>query len=193
MLMGGTSQTSNENQVGPSSNGANPNTNMPPPLSPTSAGKLGHSDNTLVPSSFAMMESRNPVAVKPVTSQMSSATGMEELLTGDVENDDAKKLFADFVRAHYASDSLHFYDAVAEYEQLTTAKLRKKKGEAIMKKFIVDGAAEAIDLPSELRQSLLATHKSGSFASDTFARAKQISFDLLKSNFYHKFKNTQDF
>ena len=128
-------------------------------------------------------EATNPV-MRAQLSQFGSAEFMMEILHG--EDDVNKVKFADFVRARFASDSLNFYDAALEYEKLPTKALRSK-GEAIMKRFVIDGAPEAIDLPHKVRAGLIEAYEQHKYTTSTFEEAKRLSFELLKSNFFHKF------
>jgi len=158
---------------------------MNQPQSPTMVSR-DHNDK------FAMVfESVNPIAVKPLLSQYGSADGMEEILDGD-SNEENRKKFADFVRSHYASDSLHFYDAVVEFEKLLDAQSRKSKGVTIMKTFILNDASEPIDLPYEMRAALIKTYETQAYDAKTFQAAKKMSFELLKSNFYYRFTASLD-
>lgn len=126
----------------------------------------------------------NPIAIKPQVSQYGSADGMEEILHG--ESEENRKKFADFVRSKYASNTLHFYDDIVAYQKLSSKKEMKRKGTEIIKKFILD-SPEAIDVPSEMKEDLLKLQSSGNFQSNSFDGPKRIAFDLLKSNFYHRF------
>jgi hypothetical protein len=155
-------------------------------------GVVSNTKNQVAPSdalvtSAVTFESRNPMMMKAQLSQYGSADGMEEILHG--EDDTHKAKFADFVRARFASDSLNFYDAVLDYEKASSKGLRSK-GDAIMKRFIVENAPEAIDLPHDIRQGLLSSYRQHHYNSQTFAESKKIAFELLKSNFYHKFAET---
>ena len=180
MMIGGTSQTSNQDPTSPSSH----------PNSPANAasGKVAASEQALL-SSLVTFESYNPLQkVKSAASQVESIDGMEDLLNGNSQEN--KKRFADFLSTRFASDSLNFYDAVTEYENSAKPSW-KTKGPLIIGRFVADDSPEAMDFPHQIKEALVAVAQNGDYRQDTFAASKKIAFDLLKSNFYHKFTSLE--
>jgi len=174
-MVGATSQTSNDRTN---------NSSVAPGGNNMMSNKVMASEQ-LVPSMTATgnFETHNPIHLKQ-TSQVCSTDGMEDLLSSD--NAINRKKFADFVRAKFAGNSLAFYDAITEYEQCEPKK-RKVRGDAIIRKFVVDASPDAIDFPSEMKDKLLLAQSSGQYTATTFTAAKTLTFELLKYNFYHKF------
>jgi hypothetical protein len=92
--------------------------------------------------------------------------------------------FRTYLKEMHADESLLFYESVELYTKIDDPKWSKTAASDIIKKFIHPGGVYEINIPSEIREQLLAAKK---FNKQTFDEAKGEVYRLLKANFFATF------
>lgn len=153
----------------------------------------------IVPSSMAPMSSsfqgnapgRKPKKHQPsdASSFLSEGTLLEELIDS---NHPYHKKFSQFVKARFAENEMGLFEQLSKYRYLKAPKDLQKLGSVIIKDYIVENAPKQVDLPYEMRESVLASVKDGSYLPKTFEQIRrQLRFDLT-GNFASAFERQME-
>jgi hypothetical protein len=119
------------------------------------------------------------------SSVVSESTQMEELLSPDHP---ANKAFLDYVKSRFATSELELLEQLLLYKHSKTLKERKKLGNAIMKKFIMDGSPQQVDIPDGIKKILVSTAAKGMFVEGTFDAVRGPLVFEIKGNFFAPFE-----
>lgn len=115
---------------------------------------------------------------------------MEEILKD--ETGELRDRFTEFIRSKYATESMVLYDACVRFQAASNsgAENLNKLGREIVKAHVADDAPSSVDMPDNMRKKLLAMYSQNDFPPTAMNQTKNMTFDLLKANFYQKFVKT---
>jgi len=115
----------------------------------------------------------------------SETTQMEELLSPQNPAHDA---FIKFVKDRFASSELELLEQCIMYKKAISSKERKKIGNGIIKKFIIDGAPNQVDIPDGTKKILLSTAAKNMYVEQTFDSIRGPLVFEIKGNFFSSFE-----
>jgi len=103
------------------------------------------------------------------------------------------KLFSKFVESEYVSENIHFFEACKRYAKIKDKNTLVAEAKTMIQKFIEINAAEQVNIPSTMREELVATVRSGNVTASTFVSPMNEIIKLMSSNSLNRFKNSELF
>ena len=104
--------------------------------------------------------------------------------------------FGEQLALEFSDENLAFWQAVTEYKATEDGAERVKKALALEREFVEDGAERQVNLPSSIRQPLLAALKASSVDAppdpSVFDAASTEIFKLMERDTFARFKNNPD-
>jgi len=111
-------------------------------------------------------------------------SGIPKSLGDVLSNSELRHKFRLFLKERHSSESLMFYESIELFEKIPDIKWRKRAGEGLLAKFVMEEADLEVNISSSVRTKLLRTTR---WEKDAFADAKSEMYDLLKTNFFSAF------
>ena len=100
--------------------------------------------------------------------------------------------FVDFVKSRYAENEMEMLSQCLKFKYARDSKERSKIGKHIMREFVDSGAPKEVDIPADLKDSLIITARQAQWSPTTFdVIRRNLAFDL-KGNFLGAFEKRID-
>jgi len=103
------------------------------------------------------------------------------------------KLFSKFAESEYVSENIHFFEACKRFAKIKDQKDLVVEAQTVIQKFIEINASEQVNIPSTMREDLVATVRSGNITVATFSAPMNEIIKLMSSNSLNRFKNSDLF
>jgi CRP-like cAMP-binding protein len=114
------------------------------------------------------------------------------MLSDILNHSRARGLFATFLKAEYADESLAFYDEAVAYKALPPTE-RQAVAKKIMEEYLPDGAPRQINVPYEMQKAAVTAITDGALDEDTLEACRMEVYNLMKRDSLPRFFQTDDF
>jgi hypothetical protein len=124
-------------------------------------------------------------AVRTVTVTHSvRPSGVPKSLGDVLASSELRYKFRVFLKERLSLESLMFYESIEMYEKIADIKWRKRAGEGLLTKFVIQEADLQVNISSHCRTKLLRVTK---WEKNSFEEAKVEMYELLRTNFFAPF------
>ncbi|KAJ3447594.1 double hit isoform b [Anaeramoeba flamelloides] len=110
-----------------------------------------------------------------------------------LNNNDSVKYWIEWSKLNYSIENISFYQFVRNFEMTKKAKRRKKISKQIFNTFIKDGSPLQINISYETRSEITQSFENDDKNIDLFANAKQDILDLMFTNSFPFFIQSNSF